>query len=174
MIPEEAKPSAVVAMWRYRLLLSATAVFAIAAVVMAGIALWSPRRATDATPLVTASTPPYSDEQIATAKKDSCDANLRTNTALTEVHNAFWDTPKDSAEEPAALAAYQRVTLVEIEYLRSRTRPEAPEPVRAAVDAYVAALLAEVDGVTRGVAVSDKVAAVKDAAAQLDKACKEA
>lgn len=172
MIPDETKPSAVAAMWRYQLLLSATAVLAIAAVVMAGIALWSPRRGTEATPVVTASTP-YSDEQVATAKKDACDANLRTNTALTEVHNAFWDTPKDSSEGPAALAAYQRVTLVEIEYLRSRTRPEAPEPVRAAVDAYVGALLAEVDGVTRGVAVSDKVEAVKDAAAQLDKACKE-
>ncbi len=91
---------------------------------------------------------------------------------MTDVAQRLWDTPKGSSEEPAALAAYQRVTLVEIEYLTSRTRPETTEAVRTAVHTYIAALLAKVDGITRDVPVSDKVTATKAAGAQLDKACK--
>jgi hypothetical protein len=174
MVPEATKPIAGANMWRYRLLLGAAAVIAAAAAVMAGITLWSaPRRAADVTPTVTASSSPYSDEQIAAAKKDACDAATRTDGPMTDVQNALWDTPKGSSEEPAALAAFQRVTLVEIEYLKSRTRPEAPEAVRTALHTYISAVLATVDGVTRGVPVSEKVAAVKAAGAQLDKACKE-
>ena len=163
------------AVWRYRLLLSASAGLAVVAAIMAGIALWSaPRQVREAGPAaMTASSSPYTDEQVTAAKTDACEANQWTNKALTAVHNALWDTPKGSSEEPTALAAYQRVTLVETEYLKSRTRPEAPESVRSAVNTYIAALLAEVDGVTRGVPVSEKVTAVKDAGAQLDKACRE-
>lgn len=171
---ETAKPITGAAMWRYRLLLSAAAALAVAAAIVAGIALWSsPQQGREASPAAIASSSPYTNAQIASAKTDACEANQRTNTALIAVHNVLWDTPKDSSEEPTALAAYQRVTLVETEYLKSRTRPEAPESVRSAVNTYIAALLAEVDGVTRGVPVSEKVIAVKAAGAQLDKACKE-
>lgn len=174
MLPET-KRSAGARIWRYRLLLGATALLAGAAVVMAGVALWSaPRQAADAEQATaTVGSSPYSDAEVAAAKNDACDAATRTDAPMTEVARRLWDTPKGSSEEPAAMAAYQRVTLVEIEYLKSRTREEAPEGVRAAVAAYTAALLAEVDAVTRGLPVSEKTAATKAAGVQLDNACKE-
>lgn len=161
-------------MWRYRLLLSATAVLAVAAAIMAGIALAAvPGQEAEVASTVSPSSSAFTNEQVAAAKRDACDAGRQTDGPMTDAAQRLWDTPKGSSEEPTALAAYQRVTLVETEYLKSRTRPEAPESVRSAVNTYIAALLAEVDGVTRGVPVSEKVIAVKAAGAQLDKACKE-
>lgn len=174
MDSEKTQPLAGESVWRYRLLLSAVAVLAVAASIVAGIALWSSsRQGRAAAPVMSASSSPYTNEQIEAAKTDACDAVTRTDGPMTDVAQRFWAVPAGTPEASAAMAAFQRVTLVEIEYLKSRTRPETPEAVRTGVQTYVSAVLATVDGVTRGVPVSQKVAAVKAAGAQLDKACKE-
>lgn len=105
---------------------------------------------TSTTTTVEAGPPTFSTDQIAQAKKDACDANLATGPALTKAQRALAAIPdRTSPEAQAALANFQTVVMVETEYLKSKTRPEAPEAVRNAVAEYTDALLAEIDAETR-------------------------
>ncbi|WP_195173718.1 hypothetical protein [Mycobacteroides abscessus] len=157
-------------LWRYRLVVGAASVLAVLALALT-IIKWSTPRP-DVVTTVTASAPAYPDEQVAAAKKDACDAVDRTDGPMTDVHNVLWKTARGSAEEPGALAEFQRVTLIEVEYLKSKVRPEAPESVRTAIEKYIAAILAEVDAVTREVSAAAVVDAAKSAGAEVDKACR--
>lgn len=157
-------------LWKYRLVVGAAAVLAVLALALT-IIKWSTPRP-DVVTTVTASAPAYPDEQVESAKKDACDAVDRTNGPMTDVHNVLWKTARGSAEEPGALAEFQRVTLIEVEYLKSKVRPEAPESVRTAIEKYTAAILAEVDAVTREVSAASAVDAAKSAGAEVDKACR--
>jgi len=148
------------------------ALLSITAIVLTAMK-WSSPAGQPVTPPATAAGPPaYTSEQIAAAKKDACDASMTTDAPITQAHNALWATRRDSPEWAAALANYQVVMLVETEYLKSMTRPEAPAAVRAAVSNAVDAQLAEVAAVTAGTPVSAKVDAVKAAGAQLEQVCK--
>ena len=121
--------------------------FSIAALAVSAAKWWSTPSAPPGAP---PPAPAFSDEQVQAAKKAACDAGVRIDEPLTTVAvalAAFRDRSAPEAQD--ALARFQTVTLVEIEYLKTQTGPAAPEPVRAAVNGYVAALLAEVDGATR-------------------------
>ncbi|MBE5502712.1 hypothetical protein E3G56_005338 [Mycobacteroides abscessus] len=158
-------------LWGYRLLVGAAGVLAVLASALT-VTKWSTPRPADVVTTVTASVPAYPEDQAASAKKDACDAVARTNGPMTDVHNVLWKTARGSAEEPASLAEFQRVTLIEIEYLKSKVRPEAPLSVRTAIEKYTAAILAEVDAVTRDVSAASAVDIAKNAGAEVDKACR--
>ncbi|MCP3810745.1 hypothetical protein A5722_01420 [Mycobacterium vulneris] len=120
--------------------------------------------------------PRYSESQINEAKNVACQASLTIDGPLTTVQQALAAFPDRTLPEAMdALARYQSVTIVEIEYLKSQTGPATPEPVKAGVAKYVAALLAEVDGATRGLADSEmnvRVGETKAAGEALAAACK--
>lgn len=157
-------------MWGYRLVVGAAAVLAIAAFVLT-ISKWSAPRSVDAITTASATAPTYPDDQVIAAKKDACDAVERTNGPLTQAAKNAWAAPAATPESALAVTEFQKVALVELGYLESKTRPEAPEPVRDAVRAYTAAIFAAVDAVTRGVPAAASVDHVKEAGAQIDKAC---
>ncbi len=104
-------------------------------------------------------------------EEDACDAVDRTNDPLTRAAKNAWAAPPATPESALAVTEFQKVALVEVGYLESRTRPETPEPVRGAVRAYTTAIYAAVDAVTRGTPAADRVNDVKEAGAQIDKAC---
>ncbi|WP_155947466.1 MULTISPECIES: hypothetical protein [unclassified Mycobacterium avium complex (MAC)] len=118
----------------------------------------------------------YSESQIDEAKNAACQASLTIDEPLTAVQQALAAFPDRTRPEAVdALARYQSVTIVETEYLKSQTRPATPEPVKAGIAKYVAALLAEVDGATRGLSDSEmnvKVGETKAAGEALAAACK--
>lgn len=171
--PGSDHPVGGVLVWGYRLVVGVAAVLSITAIVLTAMKWSSPRpEPAAAPPRAGAGAAAYTAEQIAAAKKDACDASTTTDTPITQVHNALWATKRDSPEWPVALANYQIVMLVETEYLKSKTRPEAPAAVRAAVANAVNAQLAEAEAVTAGTPVAAKVDAVKAAGARLGQVCK--
>lgn len=155
--------------WGYRLVVGAAAALAIAAFVLS-IIKWSTPREADVVTTVTASAA-YPEDQVAAAKKDACAAVERTNGPLTQAAKNAWAATPATPESVLAVTEFQKVALVEVGYLESRTRPETPEPVRDAIRDYTAAISAAVDAVTRGVPASASVDHVKEAGAQIDKAC---
>lgn len=135
--------------WLVTGLLVVASLLAVAAIVITEVRTRQ-SAAPDTTTTVQAGAPTYSQDQITQAKKDVCDANWSTGAALTDAHNALLATKdRTSPESMAALANYQTVVMVETEYLKSKTRPEAPEEIRKAVAEYTDALLAEIDAETR-------------------------
>lgn len=130
----------------------------------------------DTTTTVTAGPAAYTDGQVAAAKKDACDASLTIDDPLTTAQRTLAAiADRNSSEAQEALSKFQMVVMVETEYLKSRTRPEAPESIRTSVDSYVTALLAEVDAETRLLAdgeVNVRVRAVKAAGQELAQACR--
>lgn len=130
----------------------------------------------DITTTVTAGPTAYTDDQIAAAKKDACDASLTIDDPLTAAQHALVAIPdRYSPEAQEALSKFQMVVMVETEYLKSRTRVEAPAKVRTAVDSYVTALLAEIDAETRQLAdgeVNVRIRATKAAGEELAQACR--
>lgn len=123
-----------------------------------------------------ASTPTYSESEVAAAKTDACSASLTVDEPLTTVQKALAAIPdRGTPEAQDALSRYQMVTIVETEFLKSQTRPAAPESVREGVNHYVAALLAEVDGATRGLSDAEMnhlVGETKAAGEALAAACR--
>ncbi|CPT80519.1 membrane protein [Mycobacteroides abscessus] len=164
------KSAAGSSLWKYRLVVGAAAVLAVLALAL-NIIKWSTPPPADVVTTVNASVPTYPEDQVTAAKKDACDAVDRTNGPMTDVHNVLWKTARGSAEEPGALAEFQRVTLIEVEYLESRVRPETPESVRTAIKEYTAAILAELDAVVRDVPADKTVTDVKAAGARVSKVC---
>ncbi|WP_165640508.1 hypothetical protein [Mycobacteroides abscessus] len=143
------RPARNVTNWLIIGLLVVASVLSVAAIVVTEIRTRQ-GAAPATTTTVQAGAPVYSQDQIAQAKKEICDANWSTGAALTDAHNALLATKdRTSPESMAALANYQTVVMVETEYLKSKTRPEAPEEVRKAVADYTDALLAEIDAETR-------------------------
>ncbi|WP_131832074.1 hypothetical protein [Mycobacteroides abscessus] len=130
----------------------------------------------DITTTVTAGPPVYTDDQVAAAKKDACDASLTIDDPLIAAQRALVAIPdRNSPEAQEALSKFQMVVMVETEYLKTRTRPETPAPVRTSVDRYVTALLAEVDAETRLLAdgeVNVRVREAKAAGEELAQACR--
>lgn len=130
---------------------------------------------TTATTMVPTS-PRYSESQIEEAKNAACQASLTVDEPLTTVQQALAAFPDRTRPEAMdALAHYQSVTIVETEYLKSQTGPATPEPVKAGIAKYVAALLAEVDGATRGLSDSEmnvRVGETKAAGEALAATCK--
>lgn len=157
-------------LWGYRLVVGAAGVLAVLAFVLTVIK-WSTPRPADVVTTVTASTPTYPEDQVASAKKDACDAVDRTNGPMTDVHNVLWKTARGSAEEPGVLAEFQRVTLIEVEYLKSKVRPETPESVRTAIKEYTTTILAELDAVVRDAPADKTVTDVKAAGSRVSKVC---
>lgn len=155
-------------------ILVVAALLSVAAVTLSAINL--SRGDADVTTTITAGPSPYTDDQIASAKKEACDASLTIDDPLTTAQHALVATPdRSSPEAQEALSKFQMVVMVETEYLKSKTRPESPEPVRAAVANYVSALLAEVDAETRKLAdgeINVRIRAAKAAGQELAKACK--
>lgn len=124
-------------------------VLAIAAIVVTAVKAGQ-HTETSTTTTVAAGQPTFSADQTAQAKKEVCDANWTTGAALTQAHKELLATKdRTSPESMAALANYQTVVMVEAAYLKSITRPEAPEAIRTAVAEYTDALLAEIDAETR-------------------------
>ncbi|SIG14108.1 Uncharacterised protein [Mycobacteroides abscessus subsp. abscessus] len=154
-------------LWRYRLVVGAAAVLAVLALVLTIIRWAAPAVNTT----ITTAAPTYTEDRVAAAKKDACDAVDRTNDPLTRAAKNAWAAPPATPESALAVTEFQKVALVEVGYLESRTRPETPEPVRGAVRAYTTAIYAAVDAVTRGTPAADRVNDVKEAGAQIDKAC---
>lgn len=130
----------------------------------------------DITTTVTAGPPVYTDDQVAAAKKDACDASLTIDDPLIAAQRALVAIPdRNSPEAQEALSKFQMVVMVETEYLKTRTRPETPESVKSAVAGYVSALLAEVDAETRQLAdgeVNIRIRATKANGQTLAQACK--
>lgn len=155
-------------------ILVVSALLSVAAITLSAINLG--RGDADITTTVTAGPSPYTDDQIATAKKEACDASLTIDDPLTTAQHALVATPdRNSPEAQEALSKFQMVVMVETEYLKSKTRPESPESVKVAVANYVSALLAEVDAETRQLAdgeVNVRIRAAKAAGQELANACK--
>ncbi|WP_136623309.1 hypothetical protein [Mycobacterium attenuatum] len=156
-------------------ILSAAALLSITAIILTTMK-WTSAPPHPITTTVTAGPPTYSQEQIAAAKKQACDASLTTNDPMIDAQRALVSIPdRNSPESQAALANYQMVTIVETEYLKSQTTPAAPEAVRAAVANYVAALVSEVDAETRHLPdgeISVRVRATKEAGRVLGDVCR--
>lgn len=155
---------------------------AIAAVLLSVAAIglttfsWARPKTIETTTTTTASANAYPADQVAAAKKDACAAVMVTDPPITAAQLAVTRIPdRTSPEAREALANFQMVTVVETEYVRSNTRPEAPESVRQAVDKYVGTLLAEVDGLTRLLPddqLNNLVHEVKLAGTDLAQACR--
>lgn len=130
-------------------LVALASVLAIAAIVVTEVRAGQ-HIETSTTTTVEAGPPTFSTDQIEQAKKDACEANVVTGAALTKAQRTLAAIPdRTSSEAQAALANYQTVVMIESEYLKSKTRPETPEPIRKAVREYTDALLAEIDAETR-------------------------
>lgn len=157
-----------------RVLLVAAAVLSFAAIAMTAIK-WATPAPEPVTTTVTAGPPAYTDDEITKAKKESCDASLDINEPVNRVQKALLAAAPGSPERQAALAEYQTVTMVEIEYLKTKTTAAAPQSVRDGVQRAINALLAEVDAMTRGLSVqeqAERADAVKAAGRNLDEVCK--
>lgn len=164
------KSAAGSSLWKYRLVVGAAAVLAVLALALT-IIKWSTPRPADVVTTVTASAPVYPEDQVSAAKKEACAASVSVGWRLTDVHNSLWNTPRDAPGQNAVAAEYQRVTLVEVAYLKTRIRPETPEAVRTAIEGYVVAILAEVDAVVRNIPASAAVEKAKDAGKRISTAC---
>ncbi|WP_064872601.1 hypothetical protein [Mycolicibacterium setense] len=159
--------------WLLVTMVSLGTIFSVIAITLS-IANWLEPSTTNTT--MEPTSPVYSESQIAEAKNAACQASLTIDDPLTAVQQALAAFPdRTSPEAMDALARYQSVTLVETEYLKSQTVPAVPEPVKAGISKYVAALLAEVDGATRGLSDAEmnvRVGETKAAGEALAAACK--
>ncbi|WP_231999592.1 hypothetical protein [Mycobacterium sp. 1245852.3] len=160
------------------LVLLAASLLAISALVMSVIRMTaSPPPATTTT--VTAPPPPppnYSPEQIASAKKEACDASeaaaLSVNNSQQNLIVAARD--RKSPQYGPALANFQLVVAIETKYMQQHLPPATPNDVVKATNDYIAALVAVADGETRGVSNPDADALVDRAnniGDRLNKAC---
>ncbi|SKR61786.1 membrane protein [Mycobacteroides abscessus subsp. abscessus] len=163
-------PVAGPSLWKYRLVVGAAAVLAVLALTLT-IIKWSTPRPAGVVTTATASAPTYPEDQVAAAKKEACETSVSVGWRLTDVHNSLWNTPRDAPEQPGALAEYQRVSLIETEYLKTKIRPETPQAVRTAIEDYISAILAEVDAVVRNAAASTAVETAKSAGKRISAAC---
>ncbi|KWX20457.1 hypothetical protein AFM11_30225 [Mycolicibacterium wolinskyi] len=103
------------------------------------------------TTTVTAPPPSYSPEQIAAAKKESCDASVSVDVPLGGVHRELQATMgnRNSPEHAGALSTFQTVLMIEIEYMRNHTPPATPAEVADATNSYIDAWIALGDAYTR-------------------------
>jgi hypothetical protein len=136
---------------RWVFVMSAVAcLFGIAAIAMTGINLTRPAPPATTT-TVTAPPPSYSPEQVAAAKKESCDASLSVDDPLGGVLRELTATMGDrnSVEHAGALSVFQTVVMIEIEYMRNHTPPATPSEVAEATTNYIDAWIALGDAYTR-------------------------
>jgi hypothetical protein len=98
---------------------------------------------TATTTTVTADPPPpaFSPDQIATAKKEVCDASINADKSITGAQRHFFDAARDrqSPEYRAALGNYQIVVSIETAYLERHIAPAVPKDVKDATNGYMRA-----------------------------------
>jgi hypothetical protein len=158
--------------WAGWIVIGASALLAIAAVTMGVIDLAKPAPAPTTT-TVTAAPPTYPPDQVAAAKKESCDASLNAANTLAaasqQVANAAAN--RNSPEWQAALANFQNVVMVETTYLELHTPAATPPNVANPTRDFISAYRDSADALTRGVddnAAAQRTHATADA---LNKAC---
>jgi hypothetical protein len=158
--------------WAGWIVIGASALLAIAAVTMGVIDLAKPAPAPTTT-TVTAAPPTYPPDQVAAAKKESCDASLNATHAMTAATNQYGNTPNPSTspEGRAALANAQNVVMVETTYLELHTPPATPPEVGDPTREYIKAARDAIDDYTRGVDSADASQRTVKYANEMNQAC---
>lgn len=120
--------------------------------------------------------PSYSPDQVAAAKKESCDASNVAAASIANSQQNFALAARDRQvpQYHPALANFQLVAIVETQYMQQHLPPATPKTVADAVNGYITAVLAAVDADTREVSNHDAqtfVDRVDKASTELDKVC---
>ncbi|SLF48427.1 membrane protein [Mycobacteroides abscessus subsp. abscessus] len=122
-----------------------------------------PSTTVTATPSPTA----FSQQDIAKAKAESCEASKSASRAIVSATNALNAvSDRNSQEGQDALATAQTTILVELEYLELHTPPATPPEVANPTKEYIAAYRDLIDADTRGIdrsSAADRTRAAIDA-----------